>query len=245
MYGGSGYIGDLTAFTAATGSKLVPFGTLVSIIPSDFKTLLPGIPTGSIPVGILVANESKMQNDPAMPEGYFEGEAAAYISFGVLQYSKWGAGTDIKGPAIGSKVLAHNVTGDVGFIDFNDTPVPTGWTQLNAVVTKIDGPNGGEIFFGTGSLIVPGTGSDVTVAVSTPTATPPAGALTGGGLVTLACATLGATIYYTVDGSNPDGDSIQYYPGNPIQVTAAVTIKAIAMKVGMANSAVLTAAYTV
>ena len=64
-----------------------------------------------------------------------------------------------------------------------------------------------------------------------------------GQTVALACATDGATIYYTTDGSDPTIGSMIY--SDPIAVYAPTTIKAIAVKAGMANSAILSAAYTI
>jgi ribosome-binding factor A len=60
--------------------------------------------------------------------------------------------------------------------------------------------------------------------------------------VTITTDTKGATIYYTTDGSTPDGTSTEYT--GPIHVDATMTIKAIAVKDGFTNSAEKTAAYT-
>jgi hypothetical protein len=79
--------------------------------------------------------------------------------------------------------------------------------------------------------------------VATPTADPVAGAVADESTVTLACTTAGATIYYTNDGSAPTSGSMVY--STPLVISYATTIKAIAVKAGMANSNVLTAAYTI
>ena len=81
------------------------------------------------------------------------------------------------------------------------------------------------------------------IPVATPTATPAAGAVTAGDDVELATTTVGATIYYTTDGSEPTIGSMIY--ADPIVIHAAMTIKAIAVKAGLANSAILSAAYTI
>jgi formylglycine-generating enzyme required for sulfatase activity len=78
--------------------------------------------------------------------------------------------------------------------------------------------------------------------VATPTADPAAGAVASGASVTLASATAGADIYYTTDGSTPTTSSAKY--ATPFAITPPVTVKAIAVKNGMANSGILTAAYT-
>lgn len=54
--------------------------------------------------------------------------------------------------------------------------------------------------------------------------------------------TEGASIYYTLDGTTPTNESTLYT--EPIILTETVTVKAIAMKDGMANSAMTSATYT-
>lgn len=79
--------------------------------------------------------------------------------------------------------------------------------------------------------------------VATPTFNPSGGTYTTAQNVTISCATSGATIRYTTDGSTPTATSPQYTA--PISVTSTKTIKAIAIKSGMTNSAIATAAYTI
>lgn len=79
--------------------------------------------------------------------------------------------------------------------------------------------------------------------VATPVATPGAGAVASGAEVSLSCATAGADIYYTIDGSTPTSASSKYTAA--IAITAPVTIKALACKAGMETSETLSAAYTI
>ena len=79
--------------------------------------------------------------------------------------------------------------------------------------------------------------------VAAPTATPAAGTFTSAPLVTLASATSGASIRYTLDGSDPSATSPLYR--YPFVVGATTTVKARAFKTGMTQSAVTTAAYAV
>ncbi|MBQ6757039.1 MAG: chitobiase/beta-hexosaminidase C-terminal domain-containing protein [Oscillospiraceae bacterium] len=79
--------------------------------------------------------------------------------------------------------------------------------------------------------------------VAAPVAYPAAGAVASGTEVALMCATAGATIYYTLDGTTPTTESTAYT--GAIEITAAKTIKAIAVKSGMNDSDVTTAAYTI
>ncbi len=79
--------------------------------------------------------------------------------------------------------------------------------------------------------------------VATPTFSPIAGDVAAGTEVTIACATNGATIYYTTDGTDPTTSSNVY--SEPILVNAAITIKAFAWKDGSPSSDIVTAEYTI
>ena len=79
--------------------------------------------------------------------------------------------------------------------------------------------------------------------VATPTFTPLDGAtFAGSQAVTLACATAGAAIRYTLDGSDPTAASALYTA--PVQLTQTTTVKARAFVAGMADSAAASATYT-
>ena len=79
--------------------------------------------------------------------------------------------------------------------------------------------------------------------VDNPTFSPTDGTYTETQSVTISCSTAGAEIYYTTDGSIPTSSSTKYTEAIP--VTSTTTIKAIAVKDGMANSEVATATYTI
>ena len=79
--------------------------------------------------------------------------------------------------------------------------------------------------------------------VATPAFSVASGAVNSGTEVTISCATEGAKIYYTTDGSEPTASSTEYTAA--ISVTAAVTLKAIAVKSGMNGSAVASVSYTI
>jgi len=78
-------------------------------------------------------------------------------------------------------------------------------------------------------------------AVATPTFSVPTGTYSVPQSVTIATATVGASIYYTTDGSDPTESSTLYTA--PITVSTTTTIKAIAIQAGMDNSAIASATY--
>jgi len=79
--------------------------------------------------------------------------------------------------------------------------------------------------------------------IPTPTANPAGGTYTSAQNVTLASATEGASIYYTLNGAEPTAASTLY--SGAITISATTTLKAIAVKSGMPNSAVMIASYTI
>ena len=87
------------------------------------------------------------------------------------------------------------------------------------------------------------SGTPVMQTVATPAFSVASGAVVSGTSVTITCSTEGAKIYYTTDGTAPTASSTEYKAA--ISVTAAVTLKAIAVKDGMNNSAVASASYTI
>ena len=87
------------------------------------------------------------------------------------------------------------------------------------------------------------TDGSVTPTVVMPTFTPAAGTYYETQNVTIACATEGATIHYTLDGSEPTTGSAVY--SSPITISETTTVKAFAVKEGLLDSGVATADYTI
>jgi len=79
-------------------------------------------------------------------------------------------------------------------------------------------------------------------APENPTFSVAAGTYTQAQSVELACATEGAEIHYTLDGTDPDASSDLY--SAPIAVAATTTIKAVAIKSGV-SSDIVSATYTI
>jgi hypothetical protein len=80
--------------------------------------------------------------------------------------------------------------------------------------------------------------------VATPAFSPATGTYSSAQSVVISTATSGASIRYTTDGSNPTSSTGTIYSG-PATVSSSLTLKAIAYKSGMTDSAVASADYTI
>ena len=119
--------------------------------------------------------------------------------------------------------------------------------SVNPVTTLAPGSYIGEILFtsaaGDQGMVVPVTLIiQGTTATATPAFTPPGGTYTSSQSVTIADATPGAAIYYTLDGTTPTTASQVY--SAPIAITTNATLKSIAIAPGYTQSAVASATYT-
>lgn len=215
------------------------FGRVVSIDPSDRRKFVPGCPSGNIIKGIVMMNPTILRADPAQQKYYFTGRPCTIVTVGIIDILEYD--TSKSAPMEGSTVWCRNSDGMLAFNNGTDIS-SSGYTKLNAYVYESLDPNGAKVAFGLPGII-PTQTRETTSAVATPAATPAAGAVTSGTKVALATTTSEAKILYTLDGSTPDMSSAVYE--EPIAVTAAVTIKAIAIKEGMDPSSVLSAAYTI
>ncbi|MDD5687534.1 MAG: chitobiase/beta-hexosaminidase C-terminal domain-containing protein [Elusimicrobia bacterium] len=80
--------------------------------------------------------------------------------------------------------------------------------------------------------------------VADPVINPNGGTYTSAQTVYINCATGGAVVKYTTDGSNPSSTNGNVYSG-PITLSGNATIKAMAYKSGMLDSNIVTAAFTI
>jgi len=77
----------------------------------------------------------------------------------------------------------------------------------------------------------------------TPVLSPTGGTYTDAQTVSITCATIGATIVYTIDGSDPTSGSLVYT--SSIVISATTTVKAKAFKNGWTDSHISSATYTI
>ncbi|HWZ96086.1 MAG TPA: choice-of-anchor tandem repeat GloVer-containing protein [Opitutaceae bacterium] len=79
--------------------------------------------------------------------------------------------------------------------------------------------------------------------VAAPTFSPAAGTYTSTQSVTISCATSGASVRFTTDGSTPT-ETVGTLYSNPVSIGTITTLKAIAYKAGMTDSLINSGAYT-
>jgi thermitase len=84
----------------------------------------------------------------------------------------------------------------------------------------------------------------VSSTVATPTFNPPGGSYTSTQNVTISSTTPLASIRYTTDGSTPS-ETVGTLYNTPVAVSSSLTLRAIAYKAGMTDSAVPSATYTI
>lgn len=123
-----------------------------------------------------------------------------------------------------------------------DNPAVDLFYQINIVLPKCD--NNGWLQFNEISFyeaIITPTNQVATPKFDPATET----AVEAGDKVTISCDTDGASIYYTTDETDPTESSTLYDASTGIIVNEAMTIKAIAVKEGLDNSAIASATYTI
>jgi len=157
-------------------------------------------------------------------------------------------------PAVASRGKVINVISTAPMI----TSINAGQYTLDAngkavVTVRGDLPGMGSLLFGIDGYDLSATTlvnvlMESQMSVATPTASIASGSeVEKGTAVYLRCATDGATIYYTLDGSCPcdNTPARKVYDGNPVIINSTVTIKAMATAPDLYDSDVATFVYRV
>ncbi len=99
-------------------------------------------------------------------------------------------------------------------------------------------------YFNNTPQLVPVKAESLLETVATPVISPESGEVEEGTVVTVSCATEGATIRYTTDGTVPTSES-EVFPASGITLTHALNLTVVAFKDNMNMSAAATAEYTI
>ena len=152
--------------------------------------------------------------------------------------SGWTKGIEVDNGASGYSTMTILPNGEIGFLyeDNYDTSKADGdYSDIVYVPLTVSEITGGAYTY-TSSEVVKET-------VATPVITPNGGELKyGNNTVSIACDTDGATIYYTIDGTEPTTSSTKYT--SAFTLSSNATVKAIAVKSGWNNSDVASASFT-
>lgn len=105
-------------------------------------------------------------------------------------------------------------------------------TTIKAIAVKDDMENS-KVVTAEFTIILP---------VTAPVISPNGGSFSGSQTVKITCATEGATIYYTTDGTSPKTSGTFYE--KEFTITENTTVRAIAVKEGMTNSAIVSVSFT-
>ncbi|NWL88119.1 hypothetical protein DMN77_11020 [Paenibacillus sp. 79R4] len=215
------------------------FSFQVQAAPKADGTLLSNPVTASIHV--TEVNDAPVAADDTLPK-VMKGAGKIIIEFAdlLLNDSAGPANESFQsltiidvGNAVGGTVEIIN-----GHIEFDLEPTFVGVAKFTYTVLD-DGKTDGADDFKTASAEV---SFEVGSRTSVPLAHPAGGAVASGTKVTLTSTTAGAVIYYTTDGTTPTSASTLYT--GPIEITDAITLKAIAVKPGLIDSEVMTEQYT-
>lgn len=165
---------------------------------------------------------------------------ATYDTGNVLSFSAPtltpGNATGITYASTDETIATINSSGVVSITALSGNNVKEGSTTIKAIFA-------GDESYKAQTVSYTLTVADNRTQVATPTFSPAAGTYSSTQNVTISCATDGATIHYTTDGTTPTDESPSYT--DAISVSATQTIKAIATKTGLASSEVASASYTI
>lgn len=224
------FVDKLPLTLGGIAGESIPFGRVVSINPaSNRREFFLGCPDGYIVKGIAMMDPTIMRVDPAMQNYYFAGRPMTVTTFGILDILEYDLGKSA--PFEGAKVGYNKTTGE---IQFGEVEV-----QLNAGVYETLDPNGAKVFF---NFPLDYAGMDSAPASETLTACATPAISTDDGVLVITCATAGAKILYTLDGTKPDWGSEVYK--DSVSLDSSCTIKAMAVCDGYNPSSVVTSIYT-
>ncbi len=235
---GSGYTysANLLGSSLAWSGSTFTFGSAGAYDAMTSKTVT--LPAGSYTtLNLLAAASNGNQTNQSFVVNYTDGSSSTFTQ----SISDWLNPQGYAGESIVS-TMAYRLA-----INGSSSPGPVylfGYSfTLNSAktVASLTLPNNINVFVLAIDLT---SASTATPTAATPTISPNAGSFgTSTVTVSMADSTTGASIYYTLDGTTPTGNSAPYY--SPLTLSESTTVQAIAVANGYKNSAVGSATYVV
>ena len=230
-------------FSAVTGYDLCTgWGTPKGMNLINSLTFLPDLTRGTDNISTSAHPGDTLAPSITIANQYCYGGYAATGPFHVGLYwstdTSFGGASPIEEVPVSSCPAGGNVTINPSILISSSTPPGTYYLgykidDQNEVVECNKNNNG--IYYGTVTVTIP--------IIATPSITPDGGTFLDSVQVTLSCATPGATIRYTTDGTDPTASSAVY--ASPFTLTASATVKAKGFESNYNDSTIASAAFTV
>jgi fibronectin type 3 domain-containing protein len=215
----------------------------------DYR-LLPGSPAIDAGVSLAAADVPVLTDFQGNPRPHGGAYDAGFAEHGALSVFLISSPPPADGAASGSIAAATiGGTAPYAYVWSNGATSPTisGLSEGLYEVTVTDALGAKAT---RATYLIPGASMGAPVGVTppyqvfAPNFSPVGGTYTTAQAVTLSCATPGANIRYTLDGSNPSDTAGFLYTG-PISVDGTTTLRAVAFKTGLKPSAVESATYII
>jgi uncharacterized protein YdeI (BOF family) len=209
--------GDVLA--SVTGSYS-PFSNLPEIVPSA--------------IGEITTGGAAVQPEETAIEEIGQGQENKYIKIAGVSITKTSTNNTYTFTDETGEIVGYNTFYNSNYYTVVEVPEGDNFTVTGFVGRRNDTMQITPIAFEGGQTIERCENPVFSVA---------SGSVEKGTQVEITCATEGASIFYTVDGSEPGASATEYT--GAIAINESMTIKAIAIKEGNNNSEVVSASYTV
>ena len=218
--------------------ELLFYEGLVDANGTKYNVMLQSLPTGEKSDGFLGFGAKSGREKVSV---YYKAFATNKASWSVSDFtSGWTKGIEVDNGASAYSTMTILENGEIGFLyeDNYDTSKADGdYSDIVFVPLTVSEITGGAYTY------VAENDEPVLPTVATPVIAPNGGTIFKEQAITLSCNTEGATIYYTIDGTEPTVSSTKYE--GEFTLSASATVKAIAVKEGCNDSQVVSATYTV
>jgi len=224
---GGGYNSAITSLSNGTATISIPAGVLAVGTDTLTANYAPDTSSANVYYSALGTATVKVAKQTAAATPTFSLAAGTYTANQTVTIKDTTAGAAIFYTTDGTAPTTASAQ--------YSSPVKVGATETIKAIATASGYSASAVGSVTYTINLP--------PAAAPSFSPAAGTFTAVQTVKLACATSGAAIYYTLDGSIPTTASAKYSAALPVNQTT--TIKAIATATGYKSSAVASATYTI